>query len=125
MPVDGVPDEVGPVVLLAVVGGVGAHRGGLLIDRSDDPLGNPVEVVVVRRARLVVQVLLGAQIGVRFRLELPFVVSHDGVHAMALRRLLSIFVDGHADQAVELGDHELGCLEELGAVSEERDENVA
>jgi len=47
------------------------------------------------------------------------------VHARALRRLLSIFVDGHADQAVELGDHELGRLEELGAVFEERDENVA
>ena len=56
MPVDGGPDEVGPVVVTTTT--LGPHSSGDFVDRANGAFGDPIWIMVVRRSALVVDELV-------------------------------------------------------------------
>jgi hypothetical protein len=105
VPVDSVSDDPGPHARWGV--GVDTDGGCHIGDETDGALRDRIKVMVVRRARGVVNRLIWLQQGPKLaehvRHELALAVSMDATHARPSERL-ALRVDGHAHRGVERGD---------------------
>ena len=114
VPVHGVADEPRPLED-GRVGGV-QKCCGRLTHGADGPLGDAVEVVVVRGARVMVEARVGPELVERVRDELALAVAHDRADG-GTREGLAVGVEAGTDDRVEFGHNALDGVERLRLVA--------
>ena len=122
VPLDRVIDDVRPQACWGVR--FGANGRGELGDEADGPLGDRVQVVVVRRARRVVQADVASVLLKVLGHEAALAVGVDCAH-VGPRQRVALGVHGRSDEGGELGHDPLVGVNRLGLELDECDEHVA